>query len=135
MKKIKQQIVLLGLLLIFICSFGQRTEIQFLSGRDKDHTVQWDFMCTAGYNSGNWTKIPVPSNWEFMGFGNYTYGFEKEDSFEAGLYRYNFSVAKSWANKEVFIVFDGSMTDTEVKINGQVVGSIHQVLSIGSGIT
>ncbi len=92
-------------------------------------------MCTAGHNSGNWTKIPVPSNWEFMGFGNYTYGSEKEDKNEAGLYRYNFSVAKSWANKEVFIVFDGSMTDTEVKINGQVVGSIHQVLSIGSGIT
>lgn len=125
-KKLKQQIILLGLLLVSECSIAQITEIQYLSGRDKDHTVQWDFMCTAGHNSGKWTKIAVPSNWEFMGFGNYTYGSEKEDKDEAGLYRYNFTMAKSWANKEVFIVFDGSMTDTEVKINGQVVGPIHQ---------
>lgn len=124
-KSLQQQIVFLGLLISTI-TFGQKTEVQFLSGRDKDHTVQWDFMCTAGRNSGSWTKIPVPSNWEFMGFGNYTYGSEREDKNEAGLYRYNFTVAKAWANKEVFIVFDGSMTDTEVKINGQVVGPIHQ---------
>lgn len=125
-KKLKQQIALPGLLLLSLFSFGQRTEVQFLSGRDKDHTVIWDFMCTTGRNSGKWTKIPVPSNWEFMGFGNYTYGSEKEDSNEAGLYRYNFNVAKSWADKEVFIVFDGSMTDTEVKINGNLAGPVHQ---------
>ncbi len=94
-KKLKQQIILLGLLLVSECSIAQITEVQYLSGRDKDHTVQWDFMCTAGHNSGKWTKIAVPSNWEFMGFGNYTYGSEKEDKNEAGLYRYNFTVVKS----------------------------------------
>lgn len=31
---------------------AQRTFIQYLSGTDKDHTVQWDFMCTTGRNSG-----------------------------------------------------------------------------------
>lgn len=107
-------------------ALAQKTQYQFLSGTDKDHTVEWDFMCTAGRNSGKWTKIPVPSNWEFMGFGNYTYGNEKEDKEEAGLYRYNFNVSKTWNNKEVFIVFDGSMTDTEVKINGKLVGPVHQ---------
>src|SRR4051812_30480273 len=109
-KKLLQQFALPYLLLLPTFSFSQKTEIQFLSGTDKDNTVEWDFMCTAGRNSGKWTKIPVPSNWEFMGFGNYTYGSEKEDSSEAGLYRYHFNVAKTWANKEVFIVFDGSMT-------------------------
>jgi len=126
MKKTLQQITLSGLLLLSIFSFGQRTEVQYLSGRDKDHTVEWDFMCTAGHNGGKWTKIPVPSNWEFMGFGNYTYGNEKEDKNEAGLYRYNFKVAGSWADREVFIVFDGSMTDTEVKVNGKLAGPVHQ---------
>ena len=106
--------------------WAQKTEIQFLSGTDKDHTKAWDFMCTAGRNSGTWTIIPVPSNWEFQGFGNYTYGSEKEDVTEAGLYRHNFTIPKSWIHKEVFIVFDGSMTDTEVKINGQLAGPIHQ---------
>lgn len=83
-------------------------------------------MCTAGRNSGKWTKIPVPSNWEFQGFGNYTYGSEKEDSLESGLYRYNFKIPSNWTGKEIFIVFDGSMTDTEVKINGQLAGPVHQ---------
>lgn len=116
--------------LLYLSSFttvhAQRTEIQYLSGRDKDVTVQWDFMCTSGRNSGNWTKIAVPSNWEFQGFGNYTYGSEKEDVTEAGMYRHRFEIPSEWAGKEVSIVFDGSMTDTEVKINGQSAGAIHQ---------
>ena len=31
---------------------AQRTETQLLSGPDKDHTVKWQFYCTAGRNSG-----------------------------------------------------------------------------------
>ncbi len=114
------------LLLFSLHINAQTTEKQFLSGTDKDHTAAWDFMCTAGRNSGKWTTIAVPSNWEFQGFGNYTYGGEKEDSTEAGLYRYNFEIDKAWTGKEIFIVFDGSMTDTKVKINGLLAGPIHQ---------
>ena len=51
---------------------------QFLSGPDKDHTVKWQFYCTAGRNSGKWTTIPVPSNWELQGFGKYNYGHDKD---------------------------------------------------------
>jgi len=128
MKKNINKLFLFLLMIILLCqvALAQKTEIQFLSGTDKDHTKQWDFMCTAGRNSGKWTTIPVPSNWEFQGFGNYTYGSEKEDITEAGLYRYQFIIPKSWINKEVFIVFDGSMTDTEVKINGKLAGPVHQ---------
>ncbi|HYO23301.1 MAG TPA: glycoside hydrolase family 2 TIM barrel-domain containing protein [Flavisolibacter sp.] len=126
MKRILKQFVLLALIAISYSSKAQKTEIQFLSGTDKDNTVAWDFMCTAGRNSGKWTKIPVPSNWEFQGFGNYTYGSEREDSTEAGMYRHAFKVPSTWSAKEVFIVFDGSMTDTEVKINGQLAGPVHQ---------
>ena len=105
---------------------GQQTEIKYLSGTGNDNTVNWDFQCTRGRNSGQWTTIPVPSNWEFQGFGNYTYGYEKEDRDEAGLYRHSFTLPAGWKNRPVFIVFDGSMTDTEVKINGQLAGPIHQ---------
>ena len=125
-KKLRQQIILAGLLFLSISSLSQETEVHFLSGTDKDHSVEWEFMCTAGRNSGKWSKIPVPSNWEFMGFGNYTYGGEREDSSETGLYRYPFKVPSSWTGKEIFIVFDGSMTDTEVKINGSLAGPVHQ---------
>ncbi|WP_205896616.1 sugar-binding domain-containing protein, partial [Pseudomonas viridiflava] len=71
---------------------------------------------------------PVPSNWELQGFGKYNYGFNKETNKgkEQGLYKYNFKVPEAWKNKKINIVFEGSMTDTEVKINGKSAGETHQ---------
>lgn len=117
------------LLLVFIISqalTGQKTEIQYLSGTDKDHPVKWDFYCTSGRNSGYWTKIDVPSNWELQGFGSYLYGNVNRKANEQGFYRYEFSVPVKWKNKRIYIVFEGSMTDTEVKINGQPAGETHR---------
>jgi len=102
------------------------TIVQYLSGTDKDHTIQWDFYCTGGRNGGRWTKIAVPSNWEQQGFGNYSYGLDKVKANEQGVYRYQFNTPKNAQGKKVFIVFEGSMTDTEVKINGRSAGDIHQ---------
>jgi hypothetical protein len=36
---------------------AQETEIQYLSGLDKDNTVQWEFFINNGMNSGKWSKI------------------------------------------------------------------------------
>jgi len=115
------------LFLIFSCNFyAQKTEIQYLSGTDKDHSVTWDFFCTNGMNSGKWATIQVPSQWEQQGFGSYLYGNINLKANEKGLYKYKFDVAKAWKKKKVYIVFEGSMTDTEVKINGKSAGPIHQ---------
>ena len=105
---------------------AQQTVVQYLSGTDKDHTVSWDFMCTTGRNSGKWSTIPVPSCWEMQGFGTYNYGKDAQNPDEQGLYRYKFRVAPQHKGRQVFIVFDASMTDTEVKINGQSAGPAHQ---------
>lgn len=102
------------------------TERQMLSGTDKDHMVNWDFFCTGGANSGHWTTIGVPSCWELQGFGTYNYGHDRPHSTEQGLYRKHFTVDRSWKGRKVFIVFEGSMTDTEVKVNGKLAGPIHQ---------
>ncbi|GAA4312998.1 glycoside hydrolase family 2 protein [Compostibacter hankyongensis] len=109
-------------------AFSQETILKYLSGTDKDHTVSWDFYCTAGRNSGKWTTIPVPSCWELQGFGTYNYGREKaeQQAGEQGIYRYHFRADRSWAGKQVNIVFEGSMTDTRVMINGRQAGPIHQ---------
>ena len=119
--------------LLFTSLQAQQKQTQFLSGTDAAHTVQWDFMCSAGRNSGSWSKIQVPSCWEQQGFGNYNYGRDyktngKNFRFydEKGIYKYTFKVAPSWKGKNINIVFDGSMTDTEVKINGKPAGAIHQ---------
>ncbi len=117
------------LLLLSLCLnqlTAQQTIIKYLSGTDKDHTVNWDFFCTKGAKSGSWTKIPVPSNWEFKGFGGYNYGHEKNKHDEHGLYKYQFATDKTWANKQIELVFAGVMTDAEVKINGKEVGPVHQ---------
>ncbi|RYG42856.1 MAG: glycoside hydrolase family 2 protein, partial [Chitinophagaceae bacterium] len=118
---------------VFLAAFGfaakaQQTEIKYLSGTGSDNTVDWQFYCTGGMNSGKWTTIPVPSCWELQGFGKYDYGFAKDSvrGKEQGLYKYEFFVPASWKEKKTNIVFEGSMTDTEVKINGRPAGAIHQ---------
>lgn len=113
-------------LVIWTACLAQNTETLYLSGVDKDHTVEWDFFCTQGSNSGFWTKIAVPSNWELQGFGHYNWGRDKVLANEKGLYKYSFVVPPAWKNKTVFVVFEASMTDTEVKINGRSAGPIHQ---------
>lgn len=121
-----------SLLLIGVASlsFAQQSQRVYLSGTDKDHTISWDFFCSKGQNSGKWTKISVPSNWEFQGFGKYSYGVQNRlDSTKAneiGQYRHDFQVSREWKQKRVLIVFQGSMTDTQVKVNGKSVGDIHQ---------
>ncbi|MFC1739703.1 sugar-binding domain-containing protein [Planctomycetota bacterium] len=105
---------------------AQQTQTQYLSGTDKDHTVEWDFYCTGGRQSSLWSKIPVPSHWEFQGFGTYNYGTEQNLSDEQGKYKHTFTVPMSWAGKKVYIVFEDSMTDTEVWINHKPAGPKHQ---------
>jgi hypothetical protein len=100
--------------------------ITYLSGHGKNDPVAWEFFCTAGRNSGKWTTIGVPSNWELQGFGNYNYGNDKQKADEQGKYRRTFSVPADWAGGRVFIVFDGVMTDTNVSINGKSAGPKHQ---------
>ncbi len=107
---------------------AQQTEKVYLSGTGNNNTVAWQFFCTEGMNSGKWTTIAVPSCWELQGFGKYNYGFAKDSARgkEKGLYKHEFIMPPAWKNKRVNIVFEGSMTDTEVKVNGQLTGPIHQ---------
>lgn len=116
------------LLSIPVAAQQNSTEIVYLSGKGKDDTVLWDFYCSKGNNSKQWTSIAVPSCWEQQGFGNYNYGQDPIDNRhdEYGLYKHDFAVPKSWQNKEIRIVFEGVMTDATVKINGRQVGEKHQ---------
>ena len=110
-----------------------QTERQYLSGRGCDDMVEGDFFCTDGRNSGKWTKIGVPSCWELQGFGTYQYGitfygkpFPEGVADEKGMYKYEFEVPEKFRGQQVNLVFEASMTDTEVKVNGRKVGSKHQ---------
>ena len=130
MRKNKYHIIVLFCFCILHFEFAnaQQTETRYLSGTGNDNTVNWQFYCTAGSNSGKWTTIAVPSCWELQGFGKYDYGFAKDSTRgkEQGLYKHEFKVPASWKGKKINIVFEGSMTDTEVKLNGVIAGDTHQ---------
>jgi hypothetical protein len=129
----KQSFFFLLLALLALTTAAQQKLVQYLSGTDNKNTVAWDFFCTGGRNSGYWTKIPVPSHWEQQGFGSYNYGRDYKTNGrnarfwdENGLYKHSFTVPASWKGKKVALVFEGSMTDTEVTINGKAAGPVHQ---------
>lgn len=108
--------------------YGQQTERKLLSGTGNDHTVAWEFMVDGGRRAGEWTTIPVPSQWEIEGFGTYNYGHAADSlrGKEVGHYRHRFEVPDAWAGRAVDIVFEGAMTDTDVRINGKRAGPVHQ---------
>jgi len=122
---------LLALLsLIALTSHAQDTERRLLSGTGSDDTVPWEFKVSGGRQADAWSTIPVPSNWEMQGFGTHRYWSDWEPGTEApdhtGWYRHRFVVPASWRDRSVDIVFGASMTDTEVQINGQPAGPVHQ---------
>ena len=132
--------VLAGLLTAFgpisaaAASAPGETQIQYLSGHGSDDAVLWDFYCNGGRQANTWAKIHVPSCWEQEGFGEYNYGYDLRQrkvpadqvAHEQGFYRYDFTVPGEWKDKVVRIVFQGVMTDTDVKINGVSAGPAHQ---------
>ena len=133
MRKVTTLLSTLALATTLTAQTLPQTERQYLSGHGCDDTVEWDFFCTDGRNSGRWTKIGVPSCWELQGFGTYQYGisfygkaFPEGIADEKGMYKYEFEVPEEFRGKQVSLVFEASMTDTEVKVNGRKAGSKHQ---------
>lgn len=131
-----------GLFLILVLALtatsahAQPTKTLALSamGEAGEAPVYWDFRIDQGRGAGQWQRLSVPSNWELQGFGAYLYGMHvrnKPDSDpaipkERGEYRREFTVPGDWRNQQVRIVFEGVMTDTTVRINGQSAGPVHQ---------
>ena len=133
MRKVTTLLSTLALATTLAAQTLPQTERQYLSGHGCDDMVEWDFFCTDGRNSGKWTKIGVPSCWELQGFGTYQYGitfygkaFPEGIADEKGMYKYEFEVPEKFRGQQVSLVFEASMTDTEVKVNGRKVGSKHQ---------
>ena len=119
--------VLIIILSLSSAAHAQETQRQYLSGHGKDDAVPWEFMCTYGAQSGFWTNLPVPSQWDMRGFGTLNYHKDLTNAWdEKGLYAHNFNVPKKWSGQRIFLVFDGVMTDTSAKLNGQSVGPMHQ---------
>jgi hypothetical protein len=121
---------------VLAAATAPRTDILMLSGdgTPQHPPVRWEFTLDSGRGSGVKSSIVVPSCWEQQGFGAYYYGTQgrgKPDDDpiipkETGSYARSFMLPPAWSGREIHIVFDGAMTDTDVRVNGQSAGPTHQ---------
>ena len=86
-----------------------------------------------GFDDSSWDEIPVPSNWELLGYGYPVYRdesysfpanppFVPEDDNPVGSYRRAFEIPARWDDSEVFLRFDGVYSAFYVWVNGAFVG-------------
>jgi len=119
-----------------------------LNGQWKFHWVPTpdqrpvDFYKTD-FDVSGWKEIPVPSNWQVLGYGtpyyrNAGYIFQKDwprvmseppknytaytERNPVGSYRREFEVPKAWQDRRIFMTFDGVDSAFFVWVNGQKVG-------------
>ena len=101
------------------------SERLYLSGTGPEAPASWEFRIDSGRGAGGWRVIPVPANWELAGFGRYTHGKHWWRPAESAVYRTRFVTPRRFAGRRVELVFEGVMTDAEVRLNGRPVGEPH----------
>lgn len=86
------------------------------------------------YDTSKWDDIPVPSNWQVLGYGipiyvNIRYPWSPtdppnipDDNNPVGSYKKTFTVPADWDGREIFLHFDGVESNAYVWINGKKVG-------------
>lgn len=110
-------------------SLNGRWKFKF-SPRPEDRPV--DFY-RPDFDVSSWDEIPVPSNWQLLGYDkpyyfNSAYVFKKNppyiehDSNPVGSYRRSFTIPTHWKGRQVFIHFDGVESAFYLWVNGHLVG-------------
>ena len=104
-----------------------RTERFYLSGTGRTDTRPWRFaLGEAPGTSGATTRLPVPSHWEMHGHGVQNYGHDDDKAPDQGHYATDFRVPEDWRGRRIDLVFEGVMTDTTARLNGESVGPTHR---------
>ena len=89
----------------------------------------------SSFNARKWDDIPVPSNWEFQGYGipiyvNIDYEWTRnpnppevpEDENPVGSFLTSFQLPESWNGKQIFIHFGAVKSAFYLWVNGEKVG-------------
>lgn len=98
------------------------TERFYLSGRGIDDATPWELRFIAGEEPERVGTVQVPGHWEFQGYGRR----EADAPAERGIYRRRFEVPEGWAERRVWLVFEGAMSEARVAVNGQSAGPPHR---------
>ncbi|MGE5549544.1 MAG: glycoside hydrolase family 2 TIM barrel-domain containing protein [Bacteroidota bacterium] len=85
-----------------------------------------------GFADDDWDLLPVPSNWQMHGYGrpvytNVDYPHPMDPPFvpdanPTGLYRTVFRAPAEWADRRVFVVFEGVNSAFNLWVNGRFAG-------------
>ena len=86
-----------------------------------------------GFDDDRWATVPVPSNWEMLGFGipiytNIVFPFPKNPPFidhsynPVGSYRTSFIIPQHWNNKDILLHFGSVSGCMYIWVNGKQVG-------------
>ena len=78
-----------------------------------------DSFALNSFDDASWDNIPVPSNWEMLGYSPPTYNSVDNT---VGLYRRWVTVPAAWAGKRILWHFDGALDGAEVFVNGRKAG-------------
>ncbi|HEY3377326.1 MAG TPA: glycoside hydrolase family 2 TIM barrel-domain containing protein [Armatimonadota bacterium] len=120
------------------CARMTSRNVQLLNGPwqfllvDSPDATPGDFA-TETYDASAWDTIPVPSNWQLLGYPdppiytNIAYPFDPTPPFvpehnPTGCYRRTFTLDASWQGREVFLVLESVDSACYVWVNGQEVG-------------
>ncbi|RMF03996.1 MAG: glycoside hydrolase family 2, partial [Chloroflexi bacterium] len=95
------------------------------------HAAPANFFAPDFDDSG-WDSLPVPSNWMLHGhdkpiYTNVKMPFPPNPPFvpadnPTGLYRHSFTIPPEWADRQIFISFEGVESAFYLWVNGQKVG-------------
>ncbi|MBC7320768.1 DUF4981 domain-containing protein [bacterium] len=91
-----------------------------------------DNFWNINFDSSSWDTIPVPSNWQLLGYGrpHYTssmYPFPVDPPHvpsenPTGCYKRKFYIPSNWSDKRIYLRFEGVDSAFDVWINGLYVG-------------
>jgi beta-galactosidase len=117
----------------------QSRYFQLLNGDWKFHYVSkpadrpLDFY-KESFDDSAWGTLPVPSNWELHGHGyaiftNVQYPWGRptppaipQDNNPVGSYRRKFTIPADWAERDIYLTFEGVNSFFNLWVNGQKVG-------------
>ncbi|MCL7982554.1 MAG: hypothetical protein M8862_08515, partial [marine benthic group bacterium] len=99
----------------------------------RDRTDRPTEFWSADFDDSGWAEIPVPSNWEIVGYGvpiytNIPYPFDANPPLvpvewsPVGSFRRTFEVPESWRGMRVFLQFGSLKSAGYVWLNGREVG-------------
>jgi beta-galactosidase len=78
-----------------------------------------DAFASPSFDDQTWHDIPVPSNWEMLGYSLPTYNSVDNT---VGQYRRFVFIPASWAGKNIYWRFDGALEGAEIFVNGKKAG-------------